>query len=79
MLSLLWKRTTALAGLLGMLVGGIVVLLWVYVPHSYKAVYEIIPGFILSFLTIVGISLLSKPVSKEVQEEFDEVKRIVQS
>ncbi|ERJ60553.1 sodium/proline symporter PutP [Sphingobacterium paucimobilis] len=78
-LSLLWKRTTALAGLLGMLVGGSVVLLWVYVPHSYKAVYEIIPGFVLSFLTIVAVSLLSKPVSKEVQDEFDEVKRIIQS
>ncbi|MFD2556010.1 sodium/proline symporter PutP [Sphingobacterium tabacisoli] len=78
-LSLVWKRTTALGGLLGMLVGGVVVLLWVYVPHNYKEVYEIIPGFILSFLTIVAVSLLSKPVSKEVQDEFDEVKRIVQS
>ncbi|MBL1409818.1 sodium/proline symporter PutP [Sphingobacterium faecale] len=78
-LSLVWKSTTALGGLLGMLVGGVVVLLWVYVPHNYKEVYEIIPGFILSFLTIVAVSLLSKPVSKEVQDEFDEVKRIVQS
>lgn len=78
-LCLVWKRTTALGGLLGMLVGGVVVLLWVYVPHNYKEVYEIIPGFILSFLTIVAVSLLSKPVSKEVQDEFDEVKRIVQS
>ncbi|TDQ81211.1 sodium/proline symporter PutP [Sphingobacterium yanglingense] len=78
-LSLLWKRTTALAGLLGMLVGGVVVLLWVYVPHDYKAVYEIIPGFLLSFLTIVAVSLFDKPVTKEVQEEFDQVKTIVQS
>src|SRR5690606_25533768 len=79
LLSLLWKRTTAMAGLLGMLVGGAVVLLWVYVPHNYKEVYEMIPGFILSFLTIVIVSLLSKPVSQEIQDEFDEVKRIVKS
>ena len=78
-LSLLWKRTTALGGLLGMLVGGIVVLLWVYVPHNYKAVYEIIPGFVLSFLTIVVVSLASKPVNKEIQDEFDEVNKIVNS
>jgi len=58
---------------------GVVVLLWVYVPHDYKAVYEIIPGFLLSFLTIVAVSLFDKPVTKEVQEEFDQVKTIVQS
>ncbi|MGM1431096.1 sodium/proline symporter PutP [Sphingobacterium lactis] len=79
LLSLLWKRTTATAGLLGMLVGGATVLLWVYVPHDYKDVYEMIPGFLLGFLTIVVVSFLSKPVSQEVQDEFDEVARIVKS
>src|SRR5690606_19872877 len=47
-LTLLWKRITALGGLAGMLVGGVVVLLWVYMPHDYKDVYEIIPGFTAS-------------------------------
>ncbi|MBP3943202.1 sodium/proline symporter PutP [Sphingobacteriaceae bacterium WQ 2009] len=75
-LSLLWKRTTAFAGLAGMIIGGAVVLLWVYIPHSYKAVYEMIPGFILSFVTIVVISLCSKPVSAEVLAEFSEVQRL---
>lgn len=79
LLSLLWKRTTATAGLLGMLVGGATVLLWVYVPHDYKDVYEMIPGFLLGFLTIVVVSFLSKPVSQEVQDEFDEVARIVKN
>lgn len=72
-LSLLWKRTTALGGLLGMIVGGATVLLWVYVPHNFKDWYEIIPGFALSFLTIVVVSLLTKPVSKDVVAEFDQV------
>ena len=76
-LSLLLKRTTAIAGLLGMLVGASVVLLWVYVPHDYKEVYEIIPGFLLGFLTIVFVSLMTKPVSEEVLKEFDEVDRVV--
>ncbi|MGO1244515.1 MAG: sodium/proline symporter PutP [Sphingobacterium sp.] len=76
LLSLLWKRTTGLAGLLGMIVGGTTVLAWVYIPHDYKAIYEIIPGFILSFLTIVVVSLVSKPVSKEIVDEFNEVKAI---
>lgn len=46
-LSLLWKRTTNIGVLAGMLVGGVTVLLWVYLPHNYKEVYEIIPGFFL--------------------------------
>lgn len=76
-LSLLWKKTTATAGLLGMLVGGATVLLWVYIPHDYKSVYEIIPGFILSFLTIVIVSFFSKPVDVSIVEEFDQVTKIL--
>jgi len=76
-LSLLWKKTTATAGLVGMLVGGATVLLWVYIPHDYKSVYEIIPGFILSFLTIVIVSFFSKPVAPAIVEEFDQVTKIL--
>ena len=74
-LSLLWKRTTAFAGLLGMIVGGAVVLLWVYVPHDYKDVYEMIPGFILSFITIVAVSLMSKAVDPAIEAEFEQMKQ----
>ncbi|MBD1422288.1 sodium/proline symporter PutP [Sphingobacterium chuzhouense] len=75
-LSLLWKRITAMGGLAGMLVGGSVVLLWVYVPHDYKDVYEIIPGFLASFLTTVIVSYMTKPVSKEIEHEFNKVREI---
>ena len=68
-----------MCGLAGMLVGGAVVLAWVYVPHNYKEVYEMIPGFILSFLTIIVVSLLTKPVSKEIEKEFDEVASMVKN
>ena len=75
-LTLLWKRITAMGGLAGMLVGGVVVLLWVYMPHDYKEIYEIIPGFTASFLTTIVVSLLTKTVSKAIDEEFDSVRRI---
>jgi len=73
-LSLLWKRITAAGALSGMVVGGATVLLWVYVPHAYKDVYEIIPGFLLSFLTTIVVSLLTKPVSDDIKREFDAVR-----
>lgn len=73
LLSLLWKRTTNLGALLGMIAGGITVLLWVYIPHEYKELYEIIPGFFLGFITIIIVSLLTPKPSKEIEEEFESV------
>ena len=76
-LSLLWKRTTKWGALAGMIVGGVTVLLWVYLPHNYKEWYEIIPGFILSFITAVIVSLLTKTSPQAVQDEFEEVNRLL--
>lgn len=76
LLSLLWKRTTAMGALSGMVVGGLTVLLWIYIPHGLKEVYEIIPGFILSFLTIILVSKMGSPVSKNIESDFDKVDQI---
>ncbi len=78
-LSLLWKRTTTVAAIAGMLVGGIVVLLWVYIPHDHQEIYEMIPGFMLSFITIILVSLFTKPVSPTVIQEFDQVNAILKN
>ncbi len=75
LLSLLWKRITAAGALSGMVVGGATVLLWVYLPHGLKDIYEIIPGFFLSFLTTVVVSRLTKPVSEDIKREFEAVRR----
>lgn len=74
-LSLLWKRTTNIGALVGMLVGGITVLLWVYLPHNYKEVYEIIPGFFLGLTSIVVVSLLGPAPSDTIKKEFDTVNK----
>ena len=76
-LSLTWKKITAKGALLGMIVGGLTVLLWIYLPHPFKDLYEIIPGFILSMATTILVSLIDKPVSKEITEEFDKMEKIV--
>lgn len=73
LLSLLWKRTTRNGSIAGMVVGGLTVLLWVYLEHPYQEWYAMIPGFILSFVTTVGVSLLDKKPSEEIVNEFDEV------
>jgi SSS family solute:Na+ symporter len=73
LLSLLWKKTSRNGAIGGMVVGGLVVLLWVFLDHEWKGWYEMIPGFALSFITIVVISLLSPQSNQKVNQEFDQV------
>ncbi len=74
--SLFWKRTTRNGIVAGMVVGGITVLLWKYMPQSLaiSQLFDIIPGFILSTIVIPVVSMLDKPPAKEIQEEFDEMR-----
>lgn len=64
LLSLWWKRTTKVGAAAGMLVGTVVVILWYFIPVLKNSLYEIIPGFVSSFLAVVVVSLLtrSKPL-----------------
>ncbi|NAW51630.1 sodium/proline symporter PutP [Elizabethkingia argentiflava] len=75
LLSLLWKKTTWQGGLAGMIVGGITVLLWVYLQHPYKACYEMIPGFLLSLLTTFSVSLITYKPNEAIDSEFKEMKK----
>lgn len=79
LLSLFWKRTNFAGAISGMLVGGITAFVWKFVLSGYAdtcsifGVYELLPGFILSFFTIVVVSLCTKAPSKEITDEFDAV------
>ena len=37
-------------------------------------IYELLPAFIFSCICIVVVSLLTAPPSKEIEQEFDEVR-----
>lgn len=73
--SLLWRGTTRNGAIAGMLVGGLTVLLWTYLDHPYQEMYSMIPGFILSFLSIVVVSKLTPAPSEEVLTEFEAVRK----
>jgi len=77
LLALLWRQSTKWGALSGMLVGGITVLAWVYLPHNYKDIYEIIPGFILGLSVNIIVSILTKKEDPSIQAEFDEVEKLV--
>ncbi len=75
--SLFWKRTNRAGAIAGMLGGGCMVFFWKLVVRPMGGaldIYELLPAFLFSCLLIVVVSLMTAPPSKEMQEEFDEVK-----
>lgn len=80
--SLFWKRTTRAGAIAGMVTGGVSVLVWKLVLNRFLSatipvfgLYELLPAFILSSIAIVVVSLCTKPVDKEVIDEFERAKR----
>ncbi len=79
LLSLHWRRMTRAGALAGMVGGAATVLIWLYFPFSIggeapsAVIYEIVPGFIVSTLLVVGVSLLGKPADEKVERGFDDM------
>ena len=74
-LSLFWKRMTLNGALVGMIVGALTVIIWKNTMSSL-GLYEIVPGFILSFISIIVVSLMDKAPSDEVVERFEKSEKI---
>ncbi|SET07386.1 sodium/proline symporter [Oceanobacillus limi] len=71
--SLFWRKMSRNGAVAGILVGGITVFLW---PLTGSALYEMVPGFILSSIAIVVFSLVGKSPSEEILEEYDKVAKV---
>ena len=82
-LSLTWKRMTRNGALAGMIVGAATVLFWIYAPvlpggaTLSGVLYEMVPGFALSFLAIVIVSKLDKAPAQDVVETFEHVEQVL--
>lgn len=71
LLSLFWKRLTAMGTMAGMIVAAAVVFIWQYTPWS--SLYELLPAFVANVLVAVLVSLATR--KPEVDAEFDEAVR----
>jgi len=82
-LGLYWKRMTFGGALAGIVVGASTVLIWIYAPFTIggespgDVIYEIVPGFTLSTIAIVLVSLAGNQPSHSMQELFDVMVRRV--
>jgi sodium/proline symporter len=72
-LSLAWKRMTRNGAIGGIVAGGFTVISWMQLQGGIFDLYEIFPGFIISVLTIIIVSLLDKKPSVEIIVEFEQV------
>ncbi|PFK30956.1 sodium/proline symporter PutP [Bacillus cereus] len=75
LLSLYWKRMTKWGALAGMIAGAVTVITWTQFKFLKDFLYEMIPGFAVSLIAIIIVSLLTKP-SKEVEKQFEEFEKI---
>ena len=79
LLSLYWRRMNLQGAIAGMVVGAATVLFWIYAPITIDGeklsaiIYEIVPGFILSSIAIVVVSLNTSEPKQEITQLFDEV------
>jgi sodium/proline symporter len=72
-LSLCWRGTTKYGALAGMIVGAVTIFVVKnYIKIEEEYFYELLPGFILSFITIVFVSLASNQPSKNTLLKFDQ-------
>lgn len=68
--SLFWRRMTGAGALAGIVAGGLTVLVWKQLSGGLFDLYEIVPGFILSSVSILFVSALNKrPTWKEKSKE----------
>lgn len=67
--SLFWKRMTGSGAMAGILVGGITVIIWEMSGH---ALYSMVPGFVLSSIAIVCVTLVGEKPTQEMMDEFDQ-------
>jgi SSS family solute:Na+ symporter len=63
-LSLMWRRTNGNGAIAGMVVGAVTVMIWITLGWNGEfmggpGVYEIIPGFIASFIAILVVSSMT--------------------
>lgn len=74
--SLYWSKMTHKGAVAGVITGAVTVLVWIYLPvladgkTLSTVIYEIVPGFIVSSVAVVVVSLLDTRPSEQVQQQF---------
>ena len=72
-MALFWKRANLQGALAGIIVGGLTVLIWK--QFAFFGIYEIVPGFFLSFAAIYFVSKYTAPPDESIVRIFEETEK----
>ena len=70
-LSLYWKRMNLYGAYASVISGFLVVILWNTFLAASTGIYELLPGFIISLIVGVVVSLATPEPPQDIQDEFD--------
>ena len=71
--SLFWRKMTAAAAIIGMLLGAVTVVVWSNLSGGLFDLYEIVPGFLFASIAIVVISQLLPEENQDKLSTFEHV------
>ena len=77
-LSLFWRRFTYKGALAGVISGALVDVLWLAFLSGTTGIYELIPGFAVSMVVSIVVTLLDKAPSDEITAIFDEATKEIE-
>lgn len=70
LLSLYWRKITAVGALTGMVAGAITVGVWGNIESLSDMLYEIVPGFLICLVVTYFVSLMTYRENPEIEREF---------
>ncbi len=70
-LSLFWRRFTYKGALAGVIAGALTDILWYIFLATPTGIYELIPGFAVSMIAAIVVTLIDKAPTKEVTDIYD--------
>ncbi len=71
LLSLFWRRFNYTGACVGVVVGAVVDIVWLFTLTASTGIYEIVPGFICGAIAAVVATLATKAPDKKVTDIFD--------
>ncbi|TQV84117.1 sodium/proline symporter PutP [Exilibacterium tricleocarpae] len=74
LLSLYWRRMNWQGAAAGIIVGGSTVPIWRQLSGGWFGLYELVPGFFLSLLAVVGVTLATPAPAPAVTRKYDDLK-----
>lgn len=75
LLSLYWRKLTALGAVAGMVAGTVTVFVWGYNETLSGYMYEIVPGFLVNILFAVLVSHATYKPHAEIEAEFNQMQQ----